>query len=168
MKNLKTNERFMIAALTLSFLFLVATLILQIDYSARTVDLPRVLSLSTSENTTLVSMSAPMLSESAVVSLSETNADLDVPNTDMHSEQTKKPTQTARSTETPVTKPAGEQHYDQNLILNTNSKKVHSSWCSYAQNIKAENRKDISSAEVNSYLGNGYTVCSRCKALERA
>ena len=60
----------------------------------------------------------------------------------------------------------GSTELDSVLVLNKNSKKIHSSSCSYAQNIKEENKAVISSAELQSYLDGGYTFCSRCNGYK--
>ncbi len=49
------------------------------------------------------------------------------------------------------------------LIINKNSKKIHSPTCSYVKNMKAENRGEISADELDAYLAQGYTMCQRCK-----
>lgn len=49
------------------------------------------------------------------------------------------------------------------LVINKNSKKIHSPDCSYVKNMKEENRGEISSEELDSYLAQGYTMCRRCK-----
>lgn len=53
------------------------------------------------------------------------------------------------------------------LVVNKNSKKIHSSTCSYAKNMKEENKAVISSDELQAYLDKGYTVCTRCKCYKR-
>ena len=53
------------------------------------------------------------------------------------------------------------------LVVNKNSKKIHSSTCSYAKNMKEENKAVISSDELQNYLDKGYTVCTRCKCYKR-
>ena len=52
---------------------------------------------------------------------------------------------------------------DSVLVINTNSKIIHSSGCSYAKNIKEDNKAVISSNELQAYLDDGYVFCSRCK-----
>lgn len=56
---------------------------------------------------------------------------------------------------------------DKILVVNKNSKKIHSSTCSYAKNMKEENKAVISSDELQAYLDKGYTVCTRCKCYKR-
>lgn len=53
------------------------------------------------------------------------------------------------------------------LIVNTNTKKIHSPDCPYAQNIKEENRVQISRDELSSYEQNGYTLCGHCKGCAK-
>lgn len=53
------------------------------------------------------------------------------------------------------------------LVVNKNSKKIHSSTCSYAKNMKEENKAVISSDALQDYLDKGYTVCTRCKCYKR-
>lgn len=81
------------------------------------------------------------------------------PKTTLHaaSAATRKPTTTApRSTQISA-----------QLILNTNTKKIHSPDCAYAKNIKAENRGEISAAELDAYLNEGYEFCQHCKGYTR-
>lgn len=53
------------------------------------------------------------------------------------------------------------------LVVNKNSKKIHSSTCSYAKNMKEENKVVISSDELQDYLDKDYTICTRCKCYKR-
>lgn len=50
-------------------------------------------------------------------------------------------------------------------VINTNSKKIHLSSCSYAANMKEENKLTVQLTDEelqNQYLSNGYAFCSRC------
>lgn len=50
------------------------------------------------------------------------------------------------------------------LILNTNSKKIHLyDQCSYANNIKEENKSVVSSEDREALLAEGYSICSWCE-----
>lgn len=53
------------------------------------------------------------------------------------------------------------------LIVNTNTKKIHSPDCAYAQNIKEENRAQISREELSAYEQNGYALCGHCKGCAK-
>lgn len=53
------------------------------------------------------------------------------------------------------------------LVLNTNSKKIHSPDCPYAKNIKDANRGEISADELDAYLNEGYEFCQHCKGYTR-
>lgn len=53
------------------------------------------------------------------------------------------------------------------LVLNTNTKKIHSPDCAYAQNIKAENRAEIQKDELPAYEQNGYMLCGHCKGCAK-
>jgi hypothetical protein len=86
-------------------------------------------------------------------------------------EETKRET-TEKSTEKTTVKPKTETtvastELDSTLVVNTNSKKIHSSTCSYAGNMKEENKAVISSDELQAYLDEGYAMCSRCKGCKR-
>lgn len=64
---------------------------------------------------------------------------------------TKPETTTERSTEiSPV------------LVVNLNTKKIHSPHCSYLQNTDPANTTQITDDELQSYLESGYTLCKRC------
>lgn len=64
---------------------------------------------------------------------------------------TKPETTTERSTEiSPV------------LVVNVNTKKIHSPHCSYLQNTDPANTTQITADELQSYLESGYTLCKRC------
>lgn len=68
------------------------------------------------------------------------------------------PSKTEKVTEPKKTKQLSEQ-----LVVNTNTKKIHSPDCSYAKNMKPENRADISAGDLQSYLNNGYALCGHCE-----
>ncbi len=51
---------------------------------------------------------------------------------------------------------------DSVLIINKNSKKIHSSTCSYVSKMNDGNKIVISSDELSHYLESGYTLCSVC------
>ncbi len=53
------------------------------------------------------------------------------------------------------------------LVVNTNTKKIHSPDCAYAKNIKEENRAEISSKELSEYLDNGYSLCGHCEGCAK-
>ena len=79
---------------------------------------------------------------------------------------------TEQATEKTTVKPKTETtvastELDSTLVVNTNSKKIHSSTCSYAGNMKEENKAVISSDELQAYLDEGYAMCSRCKGCKR-
>lgn len=80
--------------------------------------------------------------------------------------RTSRPTQaqtvtTTRKTVTTTTERSTE--ISAVLVLNTNSKKIHSDSCAFGSNIKAENRQEISREKLDEYLQNGYTMCQHCK-----
>lgn len=71
------------------------------------------------------------------------------------------------STSTPVgvnsQKSSGDaQPSEGTYTANVNTKKIHSPSCSYAMRTSSENKKEISSSELSSYLNNGYSICSKC------
>ncbi len=50
------------------------------------------------------------------------------------------------------------------IILNTSSKKIHlSDQCSYAKNMKGENKSVEPSSKKAEYLADGYSICSNCE-----
>ncbi|MGN0555089.1 MAG: hypothetical protein ACI4LI_04250 [Candidatus Fimenecus sp.] len=53
------------------------------------------------------------------------------------------------------------------LLVNTNTRKIHSPDCAYAQNIKEENRAQITREELSAYEQNGYTLCGHCKGCAK-
>lgn len=64
-----------------------------------------------------------------------------------------------------TTSPAKPQGKVRSYVINTSSKKIHYSDCSYATRIKDENKLvlNITEDELKSnYLSNGYTFCSKC------
>lgn len=68
-----------------------------------------------------------------------------------------------KKTEKATVKPTEKStEIDTVLIVNKNSKKIHSSTCSYVSKMKDENKIVISSDELSHYLESGYTLCSAC------
>lgn len=68
----------------------------------------------------------------------------------------------ATSDNSTVSKPQGQVT---TYVLNKSSKKIHYPNCSYAANIKEENKLtvNLTADELNNqYLSNGYVFCSRC------
>lgn len=49
------------------------------------------------------------------------------------------------------------------LVVNTNTKKIHSPNCTYVQRMKSENRAEIEREDLPAYLQDGYTLCGVCK-----
>lgn len=50
------------------------------------------------------------------------------------------------------------------IILNTSSKKIHlSEECTYAKNMKGENKSVEPISKKSEYLADGYSVCSNCE-----
>ena len=72
------------------------------------------------------------------------------------------PSNTEKVTDAKKPKQLSEQ-----LVVNTNTKKIHSPDCSYAKNIKPENRADISAGDLQSYLDNGYALCGHCEGCAK-
>lgn len=52
------------------------------------------------------------------------------------------------------------------LIINKKSKKIHSSVCPYAEKISGENRYETTGDRLQTYIDNGYSLCSHCKACK--
>jgi hypothetical protein len=52
---------------------------------------------------------------------------------------------------------------DEDIIINKSSKKIHlSSECGYAGTIKESNKLIKPRSELESYLSDGYSICSNC------
>ena len=52
---------------------------------------------------------------------------------------------------------------DEDIIINNSSKKIHlSSECGYAGTIKESNKLIRPRSELESYLSDGYSICSNC------
>lgn len=77
---------------------------------------------------------------------------------------------TEQNTEPKTEAPADSLTSDTNssqkysFVININSNKIHYADCTFVNRMKEENRKNIqlSKAELNDYLNNGYTLCSTC------
>lgn len=64
-----------------------------------------------------------------------------------------------------TTSPSKPQGKVRSYVINTSSKKIHYSDCSYAERIKDENKLALNITEdelKSNYLSNGYTFCSKC------
>lgn len=83
------------------------------------------------------------------------------------SESDSKPTESSTASRTvsvsqTETKP---QSTAKTYIINKSSKKIHYPSCSYAENMKEENKLTVKLTYVelqNQYLSNGYVFCSKC------
>lgn len=49
-------------------------------------------------------------------------------------------------------------------VLNTNSKKIHSPSCRYAQSMKDENKQTVTEISLEELQAQGYEICSVCGA----
>lgn len=49
-------------------------------------------------------------------------------------------------------------------VLNTNSKKIHSPSCRYAQSMKEENKQTVTDVSLEELQAQGYEICSVCGA----
>ena len=56
--------------------------------------------------------------------------------------------------------PETEEKSDEIYVVNISSKRYHLPSCTYAKNIKEENREE--SASLSALYEKGYTPCSRC------
>lgn len=52
----------------------------------------------------------------------------------------------------------------QTYVLNTNSKKIHSPTCRYAQSMNESNKETVSGVSIADLEARGYSVCSVCGA----
>lgn len=84
------------------------------------------------------------------------------PPTSAAAKTTASPVKNDKTAEAEKTKQLSEQ-----LVVNTNTKKIHSPDCSFAKNIKPENRAEITAGDLQGYLENGYTLCGHCEGCAK-
>lgn len=91
-----------------------------------------------------------------------------IQNTETVTEKQTAVTQVNTATKTTAA-PTAEKHTEISaiLVVNTNTKKIHSPDCAYAKNMKPENRAEIQSAELSAYEANGYALCGHCKGCAK-
>lgn len=82
--------------------------------------------------------------------------------TSVAAKTTASPVKESKTTSVEKPKQLSEQ-----LVVNTNTKKIHSPDCSFAQNIKPENRTEITAGDLQDYLENGYTLCGHCEGCAK-
>lgn len=63
--------------------------------------------------------------------------------------------------------PEKPKQISEQLVVNTNTKKIHSPDCSYAKNIKPENSADITAQDLQTYLDEGYSLCGHCEGCAK-
>ena len=179
----KTGKVRLFSAVTLfvSFLCIAVTFVIQIRMQKTVSDLsetvntttPAVLSETQTENAAQGDTTAPLADPSETAPLTpaaaqvgkeepsatqpqnrasgKTDSATKTQQTTQKKETTKPETTTERSTElSPV------------LVVNLNTKKIHSPHCSYLQNTDPANTTQITDDELQSYLESGYTLCKRC------
>lgn len=59
---------------------------------------------------------------------------------------------------------AYDSNYETHYVINKKSKKIHASECSSAKKILSENMITINENEFETYIENGYSICSVCNA----
>lgn len=78
------------------------------------------------------------------------------------STKTQQTTQKRTTTTKPETTTERSTEISPVLVVNLNTKKIHSPHCSYLQNTDPANTTQITADELQSYLESGYTLCKRC------
>lgn len=161
------RKRSVVVALFLSCLCLLASFGLQIqtNHTLQALAAASVTAQQTAQTAT------PAGQATAVPSISETEAVLaQIQNTETVSEKiaaAKQANTTKSAKETTPTPSDKHTEISPILLVNTNTKKIHSPDCAYAQNIKEENRAQISREELSAYEQNGYTLCGHCKGCAK-
>lgn len=161
------RKRSIVVALFLSCLCLLVSFGLQIQTN-NTLQALAAASVTAQQT---VQTATPAGQVTAVPSISETEAVLaQIQNTEPVSEKIAAANQanTAQAIKEPTPTATEKQtEISPILLVNTNTKKIHSPDCAYAQNIKEENRAQISREELSAYEQNGYTLCGHCKGCAK-
>ncbi len=157
----KTHENRTIAVLAvLCILLLTASLFLMVKTEKMQCELAA-LSVLPSQMYITAGATTTAVSESTAPSIQQ------IQNTETVTEKQTavKQVNTATTTAAPTTEKYTE--ISAILVVNTNTKKIHSPDCAYAQNMKPENRTEIQSAELSAYEANGYSLCGHCKGCAK-
>lgn len=161
------RKRSVVVALFLSCLCLLASFGLQIQTN-HTLQALAAASVTAQQT---VQTATPAGQATAVPSISETEAVFaQIQNTEPVSEKiaaAKQANTTKSAKETTPTPSDKHTEISPILLVNTNTKKIHSPDCAYAQKIKEENRAQISREELSAYEQNGYTLCGHCKGCAK-
>lgn len=167
----KEQKKTLLIAVTflMTFLCLGATFVLQLRMQETLESLAELPNQTVSAKESAAAESEPAaVSESTepplsleVSAVAAAQTDGSTANTSAATRVTAAKTQTTETT----TAPPRPTEISAVLVINKNSKKIHSPTCSYVKNMKEENRGEISSAELDAYLAQGYTLCQRCKGV---
>ncbi|MGN0571216.1 MAG: hypothetical protein ACI4K9_03435 [Candidatus Fimenecus sp.] len=170
----KPNRKLpVVVTLFLSCLFLVASFGLQLQTKNVLTELAAVsVTVRQSEQTAVITVQTTQTPQTtAVPSVLETEPVVtQMQNTEsatVKATAAKQVNTTKAMQETTLVTTEKNTEISQILIVNTNTKKIHSPDCSYAQNIKEENRAEISRDELPAYEQNGYTLCGHCKGCAK-
>lgn len=180
----KTGKVRLFSAVTLfvSFLCIVSTFAIQIRMQKTVTDLsttvnttaPAGLLESQTENAVQGYTTTPLADQSETAPLtpaaaqvgkeesSETLSQNRVSGKTDSSTKTQQTTKKRTTTTKPETTTERSTEISPVLVVNVNTKKIHSPHCSYLQNTDPANTTQITAAELQSYLESGYTLCKRC------
>ena len=180
----KTGKVRLFSAVTLfvSFLCIAVTFVIQIRMQKTVSDLsetvntttPAVLSETQTENAAqgdttaplaVPSETAPLTPAAAQVGKEEPSATQPQNRASGKTDSATKAQQTTQkrtTTTKPETTTERSTELSPVLVVNLNTKKIHSPHCSYLQNTDPANTTQITADELQSYLESGYTLCKRC------
>lgn len=74
------------------------------------------------------------------------------------------PAENTNSVETVSAQAVAQAVTGKTYVLNTNSKKIHSPSCRYAQSMKEENKQTVTDVSLEELQAQGYEICSVCGA----
>ena len=180
----KTGKVRLFSAVTLfvSFLCIAVTFVIQIRMQKTVSDLsetvntttPAVLSETQTENAAQRDKTAPLADPSEIAPLTPAAAQVGKEENSANQSQnrvsgktdattkTQQTTQKRTTTTKPETTTERSTEISPVLVVNLNTKKIHSPHCSYLQNTDPANTTQITDDELQSYLESGYTLCKRC------
>lgn len=150
---------FTAAFFLLAFALLLCTLFMQLSLRGRLESLPLLSAQTLSDTVTETPTAAGTAQTRPHSTAPETQA------AQPAVEQTVRHTPATTRTETKAARTTTEKstRLADTLVVNTNSKKIHSPDCAYVRNMNPENRAEIPAEELSAYLSDGYAMCAHCE-----
>lgn len=167
MNESKKRTLFVTVLFFLTLICLLVTFFLQMDMQNTLAHIAAVRVTQTQTTDTLTASAVQSTSETVTEPESDLSESVRAVTAERMPTATPVQTTAASAVSAKTTSAEKPKQLSEQLVVNTNTKKIHSPDCAYAKNIKPENRADISAQDLQGYLERGYALCGHCEGCAK-